>query len=134
MAHSSTVFLTHSPGSSDETEIEINGPVSSDVEWLPQWVTGQTADGTRVVYRGTASQVSVWTLEFDSLTAAQRNALASFFLNTAKGAEETWRYTHTDGEAWNGVRFLDTALRWQRLNNNLWGVTVRLELYEDVDS
>lgn len=132
---SSTVLLTHSAGNSDETEIEINGPTgSTTVDGMPQWVTGQTADGTRIVYRGTSQVVNQWTLQFDSLTTAQRNALWGFFLNTAKGPEETWQYTHTDDSVWTSVRFLDTSLSWERMDNNTWGTTLRLELTTDVNS
>lgn len=131
---SSTVFLTHDPGSSGETEIEINGPTgSTEIDDQPQWATSQTADGTRVVYRGTSQHIAHWTLQFDSLTTAQRNALSSFFNNTAKGPEEKWQYTHTDDTVWSNVRFLDTSLSWQRFNDGLWGTTLRLELTEDVD-
>lgn len=132
---SSTVVLTWSPGSSDEVEIEINGPTGpTEIDDQPQWVTSQTADGTRVAYRGTSQHISHWTLQFDSLTTTQRNALAGFFNGTAKGPEQTWQYTHTDDTVWSNARFLDTALRWERMNDSLWGTTVRLELREDVDS
>lgn len=99
---------------------------------LPQWVTGQTENLARYVYRGHTNTVYQWSLQFQNLSLANKRELETFFTTIAKGPENQFDYTHTDGNAYT-ARFIDTQLLWQRESNELWAVNVTLELEESVN-
>lgn len=99
---------------------------------LPQWVTGQTENLSRYVYRGHTSTVYQWPLQFQNLSLQNKRDLEDFFLMVAKGPEETFDYTHTDGNAYT-ARFVDVQLLWQRESNELWAVTLTLEVEGSVN-
>lgn len=123
MAHSSTVTFGG---------VTVNGPVSpTDVEDYPKWVTDLSAGYTRIVYKLTAATLLTWVLQFDAITGTQKSNLTTFFHSTAEGPTNTFTYVHTDGGSYT-ARFLDTALRWQRVDGNTWRLTVRLELTAQV--
>lgn len=113
----------------------VNGPESpTQVRHLPRWVTARTADHTRIVYQTPAPKTKEWTLNLRDLTTAQKAALQSFFDDTAQGPTNTFDYTHTDGNTYEDVRFLDVELAWERLGPNDWNLTVRLETTADIDA
>jgi len=66
-------------------------------------------------------------LEFRSLTSAERDALAAFFKDTARGMLETWTYTDPGGTE-RTARFAEPALVFVQFARNVWDCSVRLEL------
>ena len=105
----------------------VNGPVSSDPAAYPMFVTDQSANHTRWVYQTTSTKKWLWTLKFQDLTGAQKDALEDYFQNTAKGPTNTFTYVHTDGASYANCRFADVELQFTRNNANNWDVTVRIE-------
>lgn len=128
-----TVSLSHDDGNSNVTAIEINGPVSpTNVDLLPMFVSDLSANNTRYSYQLTDTKVWHWSMRFDDLTTAQKNALEDFFTDTAKGPTNTFTYTHSDGETYT-ARFLDTALQFERRNSNEWATSFALEVTAQVN-
>lgn len=108
--------------------VEINGPMApTTVETRPRYVTDIAENGATRSYEVTTIRTDEWTLEFDSITASQKAALQTFFVSTAAGPTNSFSYTHTDDAVYS-ARFVDAALKWQRQNENLWAITIRLEL------
>ncbi len=117
------------------TDIDINGPPDpQEVSEFPQFVTAQTINGTRFVYRTHSATVSQWVLRLENLTTAMKTALRDFYITDVVGPTNTFTYTHTDGTAYT-ARFVDPAVPvFSRNNSNNWNVTIRLELTEEVDN
>lgn len=107
---------------------EVNGPEgpSTTIRARSGFVTEETADFTRVVYRTTTSKKDEWTLTLSQLTDAQKSALQTYFDDTAKGPTNTFTYEHTDGNTYT-ARFVDTELAWTR-HGKTWDCTVRIEI------
>lgn len=115
------------------TSIQVEGPDGpTDVSVQPQWVTDQTADLTRISYRTTSTALTTWKLQLSNLTLASMKALRSFFYTTAKGPENTWTYTHTDGQTYT-ARFAMTNLEPKRANANEYSVALTIEVSGFVD-
>jgi len=89
-------------------------------------VVGRTAGGAIYVYdKGVATfQVD---LPFESLTDAEKAALAGFFDNTVEGGLETFTYTDSNGAA-RTARFIEPRLNFVKVSANVWDVRLRLEL------
>ena len=126
---SSTVTLAIDPNSSGEDTITLNGPRSDQAidKPVPRWVTDLTQGGTRYSYKLNSSTKRIWTLQFDFLTSAQKSDLETFFDTYAEGPENTFTYTHTDGNSYT-ARFAMTDLNFVRVGPNLWQVTMILEI------
>lgn len=71
-------------------------------------------------------------LEFQSLTNAEKDSLASFFKDTARGMLETWTYTDPAGGEIT-ARFADPALVFVQFARNVWDVSLRLEISSLLD-
>lgn len=111
----------------DATTVTVPGPPGpTDVNQLPLFVTDLSANHTRWTYKLTATGAYQWLIPLNALTLAQKQALQAFFTTTVGGPATTFTYTHTDGNSYT-VRFVDTALAWNRENGTMWGVSVRLE-------
>lgn len=104
----------------------INGPQSSEPDLIQQFVTDLTANHTRYVYQSTSNSLRQWKLHFDTLYAADKANLETFYLTYAVGPVNTFTYTHTDGNTYT-ARFIDTQLQWSRVNANIWSITFTLE-------
>ena len=91
----------------------------------PQAV-GRTAGGSVYVYDKGVETFEV-ELPFESLTDAEKAALAGFFDQTAEGCRLTFTYTDSAGTA-RTTRFLDPALEFTKVCANVWDARVRLEL------
>lgn len=115
------------------TSIQVEGPDGpTDPAVQPQWVTDQTADLTRISYRTTNTVLTTWKMQLSNLTKASMQALRSFFYTTAKGPENTFTYTHTDGQTYT-ARFAMPALEPKRANSNEYSVALVLEVAGFVD-
>ena len=64
-------------------------------------------------------------LEFQSLTNAEKDSLASFFKDTARGMREPWIYTDSTGRE-STVRFAEPALVFVQRARDAWDVSVCL--------
>lgn len=107
----------------------ITGPSApTPVSQAPKYVSEVSEGGQRFVYKANAATRFMWVLNFVDLTATEKANLQTYFDGTAQGPTNTFTYTHTDGTARTGVRFVDTSLNWQRSGPALWAVTVTLEL------
>lgn len=124
MATTVTIGTVSVPGPPGPTQIDL----------LTGWVTGLSADFTRFAYRTTSSFRRQWSLNLSGLTTTQKNNLETYFRDTAKGPTNTFTYVHTDGTSYASCRFIDTDLRWTRLNNDEWAVAFRLETATDINS
>lgn len=130
-----TVTFTYDPGGSAESAVTVNGPSGpTAVDQFPQFVSDRSADGTRYAYQIHDSVINEWELRLSQLTTAQKTAFDAWFRDTVKGPTETFSYTHTDGTTYASCRFVDTALRWSRLSNLTWDLTVRIEVPSEVNS
>ncbi len=110
------------------TTITVNGPSpGTDQALQPMFVTERSANHTRWVYQTTDTKMRVWTLNLNSLTLAQKNALEDFYTNTAKGPTNTFTYTHTDGNSYT-CRFVDPMLPpFTRAAPGTFDIQLRLE-------
>ena len=63
------------------------------------------------------------------LSTAQKDALAAFFKDDARGMSETWIYTDAEG-AERQMRFDEAALVFVQFGQNQWDVSVRLAAEE----
>lgn len=107
----------------------VNGPPGpTDAGALPMFVTDLAANYTRWTYQSTSTKKWLWTLHLTDLTAAQKDALEDYFLDTAKGPTNTFTYIHTDGTSYANTRFVDTDLKFERGNGKVWNVTVIIEV------
>lgn len=123
MAVSTKVTLSKSG-----TTITVNGPPSdTDVEPLPRWATARTAGGTLISYKTLATIINRWKIPLGDLTAAQHTALVDFFESTVGGPGIDFTYTHTDGTSYT-AQFVDTSLRFRRVNGKVWSTTLELQL------
>jgi hypothetical protein len=128
MPNSSTVTFVISA-----TTVTVPGPSGSTrVEQLPRCVAEPSADGTLYAYQANAVTIDRWTVDLDSLTAAQKAAFDAFFRSTAVGPLNAFAYTHTDGTTYSGVRFLNAELVWTRNNTNEWSTQVVMRVPQAV--
>jgi len=87
---------------------------------------GRTAGGQVYVYdKGVTTTEAI--LPFESLTDAEKAALAAFFADEAEGAANTFTYTDSHAAA-HTARFLDPSLDFVKVAGGVWDVRVRLEL------
>jgi hypothetical protein len=115
------------------TSVTVNGPPGpTDVGALPQTTIDRAADNTLFSYRHTSTKLWVWSIGLKDLTAAQKDALEDFFLDTAIGPTNAFTYTHTDGTAYANCRFISTELRFQRVNGDVWDVPVQIQVPSQV--
>jgi hypothetical protein len=114
------------------------GPSSDgqqNVTPFPRFISEQAADGTRRAYQLNAATLNIWSINFDQLTAAERDSLYAFYEDVAEGPNNTFTYTHTSGAVYNNVRFVDNSLPQSRvLPEKRWSVLVRLEVQELVEA
>lgn len=107
--------------------ITLNGPGSATTIQAPtRHAAGKTAAGDPLNYKYNSSTYSEWVISLDSLTAAQWVSLQNFFYTVTDGPAGTFTYTHTDGTAYPNTRFNMNTLSPRRINNNLFGVVLRL--------
>lgn len=106
--------------------IQVNAPESTDIMSRPFHVSAETANYTIFSYKKTAVLAQDWTLVFNGLTDANKQAIQDFFYNSAEGPTNTFDYTHSDENGYT-ARFLDTQLQFQRRPND-WSLTVRLRV------
>ena len=92
---------------------------------------GRTAGGETFVY-DLGPDVFEAEVEFHSLTGEEKDALASFFKDTAGGMGGTWTYTDPAGGELQ-ARFAGPALVFVKFARNVWDVSLRLELAELLD-
>jgi len=87
---------------------------------------GRTSGGDVFAYDlgGTVHEAEI---EFRSLTSAEKDALATFFKDTARGMLETWTYTDPAGGG-RTARFAEPALVFVQFARNVWDCSLRLEL------
>lgn len=131
----STVVFTYDPGGSSQAAVTMNGPTPPTmVDQVPQFVSDRSADGTRYAYQVHNTVINEWELRLSQVTTPQKTAFDAWFLDTVKGPTNTFSYQHTDGTTYTSCRFVDTALRWSRLSDLTWDLTVRIEVPEEVDS
>ena len=87
---------------------------------------GRTAGGQVYVYdKGVTTTEAI--LPFESLTDAEKTALAAFFADEAEAAANTFTYTDSHAAA-HTARFLDSRLDFVKVAGGVWDVRVRLEL------
>lgn len=110
------------------TTITLNGPRDSDPTGVPRYVLDTAAGGQVWSYKLAATIIDRWTMTLQSLTGAQKAALKNFFDNVVEGPSRTFTYTHTNGNSYTNVRFVDTFLKFKRSNANEWSVTITLLL------
>ena len=89
-------------------------------------VVGRTAGGSVYVYDKGVETFEV-ELPFESLTDAEKAALAAFFDDVAQGCLQTFTYTDSNGTA-RTARFLDPRLAFVKVAANVWDARLRLEL------
>lgn len=87
---------------------------------------GRTAGG-EVFAHDLGGTVYEAELEFRSLTSVEKDALAAFFKDTARGMLETWTYTDPAGGQ-RTARFTEAALVFVQFARNVWDCSLRLEL------
>jgi hypothetical protein len=92
---------------------------------------GRTAGGETFVY-GLGTERFEAELEFRSLTAAQKEALADFFANAADGMRELFTYTGPSGTAYQ-ARFAEPSLVFVEYARDVWDCSTRLELASLLD-
>jgi len=115
--------------------VTVSGPSGpTQVDLQTGFVSDLSADFTRFSYRTTSNFLRQWTISLPNLTTAQKNDLETYFRNTAKGPTNTFTYVHTDGTSYANCRFVDTSLRFTRLNDNEWSVQVRIETTTAINS
>lgn len=106
----------------------VNGPSDpAEVAAYPRFVSDLAANYARWTYQTTGTKLWLVTLKLTDLTAAQKDALEDYFLDTAKGPTNTFTYVHTDGNSYSNCRFADTELQFSRHNGKVWDATVRIE-------
>lgn len=116
----------------DAVSVTVPGPPgATDAPSLPRFVTDLSANYTRWTYTLTTTKKRNWSIQLMDLTAQQKIDLQSFFEDTAKGPNESFTYTHTDGTS-HTVVFVDTKLDWQRVNGTQWGTSFRLETTTEI--
>ena len=116
--------------------VTMNGPVGGGQNVRPQarFVSGRTVNGTTYTYQKNSMTQNIWVLDFRDLTAAQKTALQTYFNDVAKGPSNTFSYTHTDGTAYSGVRFMDNVLDFSRIDGGkFFSCQVRLLVAAEVD-
>ena len=89
-------------------------------------VLGRSAGGTVYTYDKGVDTYEI-ALTFESLTNAEKAALQSFFHATVDGVTSTLTYTDSSGNAYT-ARFLEPALAFRKVADNVWDVAFRLEL------
>ena len=115
--------------------VEVSAPAGpTQVDLMTGWVSDLSADFTRFAYRTTSNFLRQWTLNLPNLTTAQKNSLETYFRDTAKGPTNTFTYIHSDGTSYATCRFVDTELRWTRLNDAEWATQVRIETATNSES
>jgi hypothetical protein len=117
--------------------VTLNGPVGGGQDVRPQarFVSGRTVNGTTYAYQKNSMTQNIWVLNFRDLTAAQKIALQTYFNDTAKGPSNTFSYTHTDGTAYTGVRFMDNVLEFDRIDGGkFFSCQIRLLIAAEVNA
>lgn len=115
------------------TTVTVNGPAGpTDVGPLPRQTIDRAADHTLWSYTHTSTKLWTWSIGLRDLTAAQKDAFEDFFLDTAVGPNTAFTYTHTDGTSYSNCRFLQTDLRWQRVNEAVWDVSIQIQVPSQV--
>ena len=64
-------------------------------------------------------------LEFRFLTSAEKESLATFFKETARGTLETWTYTDPSGTE-HAARFAEPALVFVQFAGDDWDVSAKI--------
>ena len=116
--------------------VTMNGPVGGGQNVRPQarFVSGRTVNGTTYAYQKNSMAQNIWELAFRDLTAAQKTALQTYFNDVAKGPSNTLSYTHTDGTAYSGGRFMDNVLDFSRIDGGkFFSCQIRLLVAAEVD-
>lgn len=93
---------------------------------IKRQVLGRSAGGTLYTYDKGVTTFEV-SLSFESLTNAEKEALCSFFHITVGGVTTSFTYTDSNGNSYE-ARFLEPELAFRKVAENVWDVTVRLEL------
>jgi hypothetical protein len=107
---------------------------ATGIDNAARFVSGKTADHTTIVYKVASASYDTWTIALTGLTTSQKNALQTYFDDTAAGPTNAFSYVHTDGTTYTNCRFVDTSLRWQRRNDDEWDVTIRIEKAARINS
>lgn len=111
----------------DATVVSLPDPApGSPARAVRRQAVGRTAGGTLYAYEKGAPTSEV-ELRFESLTDAERSALAGFFNTAAQGCRQSFTYTDSGGVA-HTARFLDPTLDFVKVCANVWDVRLRLEL------
>lgn len=109
------------------TTVTIPGPPGqTDIAPSARFVTDLSANHTRWTYQVTTAQKFLWSMSVMDLTEQQRSDFQAFFENIAKGPTYQFTYTHTDGLTYT-ARFIDTVLKWGRLNDKSFSTNFTLE-------
>ena len=110
-----------------QTTVQLPDPSPGyPVRALKRQVLGRTAGGTVYAYDKGVDTFEA-ELPFDSLTDAEKAALADFFDSAAEGGLQTFTYADSNG-ADRTARFLETRLSFIKVSANVWDVHLRLEL------
>ena len=110
-----------------ETTVTLPDPAPGyPVRSARRQAVGRTAGGQTYVYdKGVTTTEAL--VPFESLTDAEKAALAAFFADEAEGAANTFTYTDSAAVA-HTARFLDPRLDFVKVAGGVWDVRVRLEL------
>lgn len=108
--------------------VVVGGPISTTPKVLSGYVSELSEGMVRYVQRSKASSITQWTLNFQNWTKAQKEAFETFYLDTAQGPTNRFDYIHTDGNTYEDVRFIDAELNWERVNEEVWNISVTIEL------
>jgi len=109
------------------TILALPGPVpGSIVRQTKRQAVGRTAGGALYTYD---KGVSAWgaTLTFESLSDEEKSDLVSFFHDVANGVMNSFTYTDSTGHEFT-ARFASPDITLRKVAQNVWDVTVELEL------
>ena len=113
----------------DATEIELPGPSpDSKARIAKHQALGLTSSGKRLAYDKGVDRYEL-ELRFESLTDSEKEALVSFFHETADGVAESFTYVDASANEYT-ARFLSSGLEFTRPAEDVWNVNVVLELSE----
>lgn len=113
--------------SKNTTSITLPAPQSGAQSKLhTSQVLGRTASGELYAYDQGAEH-SELTLEIHSMTTAQKDALSSFFSNTALGMKETWVYEDAEGTEFTG-RFLEPSIVFAQFAHEVWDCSLKISV------
>ena len=111
----------------DSITITLPDPVpGSPVRRVGRQALGRTAAGKAYAYeKGPASHEVE--LRLESLTNAEKDALAAFIADTCQGCLRPFTYTDSAGVA-RAARLLNPQLEFTKVCANVWDVRLHLEL------